>query len=77
MKNRGRSTITFSLVHKDSGKLYITKTVGAGKSLDWNNLDSFPQGLRSGDYEIQWRAGGDIVHVSAWGAPSRYPSKIE
>ncbi|MFM9282062.1 hypothetical protein ACI1P2_29080, partial [Paenibacillus sp. p-8] len=60
VKNRGRSTITFSLVHKDSGKLYITKTVGAGKSLQWNNLDSFSQGLRSGNYEMQWRAGGDI-----------------
>lgn len=77
VKNRGRSTITFSLVHKDSGKLYITKTVGAGKSLDWNNLGSFSQGLRSGNYEIQWRAGGDIVHVSARAVSGRYPSDIE
>ncbi|WP_068497714.1 hypothetical protein [Paenibacillus kribbensis] len=67
VKNRGNSTITFSLVHKDSGKLYITKTVGAGKELPWNSLDSFSQGLRSGNYEIQWRAGGNIVNVTAWG----------
>ncbi|WP_068497712.1 hypothetical protein [Paenibacillus kribbensis] len=67
VKNRGNSTITFSLVHKDSGKLYITKTVGAGKELSWNSLDSFSQGLRSGNYEIQWRAGGNIVNVTAWG----------
>ncbi|EHS54967.1 hypothetical protein P4H71_20490 [Paenibacillus kribbensis] len=67
VKNRGNSTITFSLVHKDSGKLYITKTVGAGKELSWNSLDSFSQGLRSGNYEMQWRAGGNIVNVTAWG----------
>ncbi|ASR45351.1 hypothetical protein B4V02_00815 [Paenibacillus kribbensis] len=67
VKNRGNSTITFSLVHTDSGKQYITKTVGAGKELPWSSLDSFSQGLRSGNYEIQWRAGGDVVHVTAWG----------
>ncbi|MGW9529697.1 hypothetical protein ACWHAM_18470 [Paenibacillus terrae] len=66
-KNKGSSTITFSLVHTDSGKLYITKTIGAHRDLEWSSLNSFSQGLRSGNYEIQWRAGGDIVHVSAWG----------
>ncbi|MGM1022309.1 MAG: hypothetical protein ACQEXV_17635 [Bacillota bacterium] len=76
VKNRGSQTITFSLVHKDSGKLYISKTVGAGRELSWNSLDSFSQGLRSGDYEIQWRAGGDIVKVTTWGVSGQYPSDI-
>ncbi|MGQ3481253.1 hypothetical protein [Paenibacillus sp. TY11] len=67
VKNTGDSTITFSLVHTDSRKLYITKTIGAHSSLNWDSLDSFSQGLRSGNYEIQWRADGDIVHVTTWG----------
>ncbi|MFK4343100.1 MULTISPECIES: hypothetical protein [unclassified Paenibacillus] len=76
VKNRGSQTITFSLVHKDSGKLYISKTVGAGRELSWNSLDSFSQGLRSGDYEIQWRAGGDVVKVTTWGVSGQYPTDI-
>jgi hypothetical protein len=66
-KNRGGSTITFSLVHTDSGKQYIVKTIGAHKKLFWDSVNSFSQGLRSGNYEIQWRANGDIVHVTTWG----------
>ncbi|WP_256703295.1 hypothetical protein [Paenibacillus peoriae] len=66
-KNRGSSTITFSLVHTDSGKQYIVKTIGAHKKLLWESVNSFSQGLRSENYEIQWRANGDIVHVTTWG----------
>jgi len=76
-KNTGNSTITFSLVHTDSNKLYITKTIGAHSSLNWDSLASFSSGLRSGNYEIQWRAGGDIVHVSAYGVSGQYPSDIQ
>jgi len=75
--NTGNSTITFSLVHTDSGKQYIVKTIGAHSSLTWDSLNSFSQGLRSGNYEIQWRAGGDIVHGSAYGVSGQYPSDIE
>ncbi|KJD47431.1 hypothetical protein [Paenibacillus terrae] len=76
VKNKGNSTITFSLVHTDSGKQYITKRVGAGGELSWKSLDSFSQGLRSGNYEIQWRAGGDVVRVSTWGVSGQYPKDI-
>ncbi|MCP3795658.1 hypothetical protein [Paenibacillus sp. CH40] len=76
-KNTGDSTITFSVVHTDSNKLYVTKTIGAHSSLNWDSLNSFSSGLRSGNYEIQWRAGGDIVHVSAYGVSGQYPSDIQ
>ncbi|WP_274484426.1 hypothetical protein [Paenibacillus polymyxa] len=75
-KNRGDSTITFSLVHTDSGKQYIVKTIGAHKKLLWDSVNSFSQGLRSGNYEIQWRAGGDIVHVTAWGVSGTDSAKV-
>ncbi|SEK04646.1 hypothetical protein [Paenibacillus polymyxa] len=75
-KNRGDSTITFSLVHTDSGKQYIVKTIGAHKKLLWDSVNSFPQGLRSGNYEIQWRANGDIVHVTAWGVSGTNSAKV-
>ncbi len=45
---------------------YIVKTIGAHKKLLWDSVNSFSQGLRSGNYEIQWRANGDIVHVTTW-----------
>ncbi|KJD42661.1 hypothetical protein [Paenibacillus terrae] len=75
-KNRGDSTITFSLVHTDSRKQYIVKTIGAHKKLLWDSVSSFSQGLRSGNYEIQWRAGGDIVHVTAWGVSGTDSAKV-
>ncbi|WP_258013897.1 hypothetical protein [Paenibacillus polymyxa] len=75
-KNTGGSTITFSLVHTDSGKQYIVKTIGAHKKLLWDSVNSFSQGLRSGNYEIQWRAGGDIVHVTAWGVSGTDSAKV-
>ncbi|KAF6582748.1 hypothetical protein [Paenibacillus sp. EKM211P] len=76
VKNTGDSTMTFSLVHTDSNKQYIVKTVGAHKSLTWDSVNSFSQGLRSGNYEIQWRAGGDIVHVTAWGVSGTDSAKV-
>jgi hypothetical protein len=77
VKNTGDSTMTFSLVHTDSNKQYIVKTVGAHSGLTWDSTNSFSQGLRSGNYEIQWRAGGDIVHGSASGVSGQYPSDID
>ncbi|QNR65295.1 hypothetical protein IAQ67_15445 [Paenibacillus peoriae] len=75
-KNTSDSTITFSLVHTDSGKQYIVKTIGAHKKLLWDSVNSFSLGLRSGNYEIQWRANGDIVHVTTWGVSETDSAKV-
>ncbi|AOK88504.1 hypothetical protein [Paenibacillus polymyxa] len=76
VKNTGTSTITWSLVHKDSGRQYITKTVGKRDTLPWDSLNSFPNGMPSGKYEVQFRANGDRVEGEAWAITGQYPSDI-
>jgi len=74
--NTGSSTITFSLQHISTGKVFITKTVGSGNSLDWYSDLSFPNGIYSGDYVIQFRAGGDLMNGKAYGITGQQISDI-
>ncbi|ALP36310.1 hypothetical protein ASL14_09150 [Paenibacillus sp. IHB B 3084] len=76
VKNNTNATLTFTLKHVDSGKDYFTKYVGAGDTFNWYSTDGFSSGLRSGNYEIQWRAGGAYVDASAWAISATNPDEL-
>ncbi|WP_068497721.1 hypothetical protein [Paenibacillus kribbensis] len=76
VKNNTKATLTFTLKHVDSGKDYFTKYVGAGDTFNWYSTDGFSSGLRSGNYEIQWRAGGAYVDASAWAISATNPDEL-
>ncbi|MGG4219979.1 hypothetical protein ABEW32_17345 [Paenibacillus jamilae] len=74
VRNEGTSNLTWSL--QGNGKEYIYKTVGKGDTLTWTSLSSFPNGMPSGEYVIQFRAGGNKVEGEAWDTTGQYPSDI-
>ncbi|KOS04209.1 hypothetical protein [Paenibacillus polymyxa] len=76
VRNNTKATLTFTLKHVDSGKDYFTKYVGAGDTFNWYSTDGFSSGLRSGKYEIQWRAGGAYVDASAWAISATNPDEL-
>ncbi|QDY86237.1 hypothetical protein FQU75_24555 [Paenibacillus polymyxa] len=75
VRNEGTSNLTWSL--QGNGREYLIKTVGKGKTLTWTSLNSFPNGMPSGDYIIQFRAGGNKVEGEAWGTTGKHPSDIK
>ncbi|MDN4107275.1 hypothetical protein [Paenibacillus polymyxa] len=74
VKNTGSNTISWSL--QGNGREYLNKTVGKGDTLTWTSLNSYPNGMPSGEYVIQFRAGGNRVEGEAWGTTGQYPSDI-
>ncbi|QYK66139.1 hypothetical protein [Paenibacillus sp. S02] len=76
VRNNTKATLIFTLKHVDSGKDYFTKYVGAGDTFNWYSTDGFSSGLRSGKYEIQWRAGGAYVDASAWAISATNPDEL-
>ncbi|TKH44715.1 hypothetical protein C1I60_09650 [Paenibacillus terrae] len=74
VKNEGTSNLTWSL--QGNGREYIYKTVGKGDTLTWTSLNSFPNGMPSGEYVIQFRANGNKVEGEAWGTTGQHPSDI-
>ncbi|WP_149095697.1 hypothetical protein [Paenibacillus terrae] len=74
VKNEGTSNLTWSL--QGNGREYIYKTVGKGDTLTWTSVNSFPNGMPSGEYVIQFRANGNKAEGEAWGTTGQYPSDI-
>ncbi|OAX47034.1 hypothetical protein [Paenibacillus sp. AD87] len=74
IKNNSRHEINISLTHIDTSKVYFARTIDAGKSMDWINInEGFTQGMRTGDYLLQWSGGGYNVDGEVWGAASSDP----
>lgn len=68
MKNYRNNSVTVNLTHLDSGLVYFTKTIPAGGSLDWRNFDEgYPQGMRGGNYVLQWIGGSYNVDGETFG----------
>ncbi|MGG1615842.1 hypothetical protein ACIFQM_12580 [Paenibacillus sp. NRS-1782] len=74
VRNTGTSNLTWSL--QGNGKEYVYKTVGKGDTLTWTSLSSFPNGMPSGEYVIQFRANGNEVRGEAWGTTGQYTGDI-
>ncbi|WP_106766390.1 hypothetical protein [Paenibacillus faecalis] len=67
IKNTGTSTITATMEHTDSKKIYFSKSIAPGSSLDWRSFTDTPQGVKGGQYVITYRAGGKNMSSQAWG----------
>lgn len=68
MENYSSKSVTVNLTHLDSGLVYFTKTIPAGGSLDWRNFDEgYSQGMRGGNYVLQWIGGSYNVNGETFG----------
>ncbi|MGZ0039437.1 hypothetical protein [Paenibacillus ottowii] len=76
VKNSTKATLTFTLKHVNSGDYLFTKYVGGGETFNWYSMDSFSNGMRAGDYEIQWHASGAYVDASAWAVSANSPDEL-
>ncbi|MGG4219752.1 hypothetical protein ABEW32_16205 [Paenibacillus jamilae] len=74
VQNRGKSDLTWSL--QSNGKEYVYKTVGKGDTLTWTSVNSFPNGMPSGKYIVQFRANGNEVRGDAWGTTGQFTGDI-
>ncbi|WP_053781492.1 hypothetical protein [Paenibacillus xylanivorans] len=74
MKNNSRHEVNVSLTHLDTNKVYFARTIAAGESLDWINInEGFTQGMHTGGYLLQWSGGGYNVDGEVWGAAGSDP----
>ncbi|MEJ3719970.1 hypothetical protein WGM54_18440 [Paenibacillus polymyxa] len=75
LKNHSDHPVKVSLTHSGSNKLYIESLVIAPHdTVAWNSNDQgFSDGLRSGDYILQWRGGDYKVDGETWGVAGSKP----
>ncbi|MDN4106108.1 hypothetical protein [Paenibacillus polymyxa] len=75
LKNHSDHPVKVSLTHSGSNKLYIESLVIAPRdTVAWNSNDQgFSDGLRSGDYILQWRGGDYKVDGETWGVAGSKP----
>nr|WP_145164527.1 hypothetical protein [Paenibacillus terrae] len=68
VKNTGSSTISVSVQHRETGRIYLATTIAPGAApLDWRSFTDTPQGVYSGDYVVTYRADGNILSGDALG----------
>ncbi|WP_440114359.1 hypothetical protein [Paenibacillus sp. QZ-Y1] len=68
MKNYSTQSVTVSLTHKYTGLLYFSREIPGKESLTWKNLENgYEQGIRGGDYMLQWSGGGSNVNGQFFG----------
>ncbi|MGQ3480168.1 hypothetical protein [Paenibacillus sp. TY11] len=78
MKNHSDHPVKVSLTHSGSNKLYINGLVIAPHdTVTWNSNDQgFSDGLRSGDYILQWRGSDYKVDGETWGVAGSQPENL-
>ncbi|MEK4732395.1 hypothetical protein [Paenibacillus sp. FSL L8-0641] len=78
MKNHSDHPVKVSLTHSGSNKLYIEGLVIAPHdTVTWKSTDQgFSDGLRSGDYILQWRGSDYKVNGETWGGADSQPGNL-
>lgn len=79
-KNYSSSAVTVSLTHLNSpgGYKYWSKSIPAGGTLDWRSYDAgITQGMRSGNYTLQWSGGTVKVNGEVWGLCASDPKDFK
>ncbi|MDP1511325.1 hypothetical protein L8C07_09495 [Paenibacillus sp. CMAA1739] len=78
MKNHSDHPVKVSLTHDRSNKLYIDALVIAPHdTVIWKSTDKgFSDGMRSGDYTLQWRGSDYKVNGETWGVADSQPGDI-
>ncbi|WP_419538217.1 hypothetical protein [Paenibacillus polymyxa] len=78
MKNHSDHPVRVSLTHSGLNKLYIEALVIAPHdTVTWKSTDQgFSDGLRSGDYILQWRGSDYKVDGETWGVADSQPGNL-
>ncbi|MMZ42984.1 hypothetical protein D1872_45200 [compost metagenome] len=78
MKNHSDHPVKVSLTHSGSNKIYIKGLVIAPHdTVAWKSTDQgFSEGLRSGDYILQWRGSDYKVDGETWGVADSQPGNL-
>lgn len=71
--NKSKLIITFSLVNNETGKEILVDQVKPNKIWTWNSSTTYPKGLDSGKYTIQYRSNGNNMNGIAYGQLSSTP----
>ncbi|GAC40758.1 hypothetical protein [Paenibacillus popilliae] len=68
LKNLSKYPVNVNLQHIDTNKVYFATTIDAKSSLTWKNWEEgFAQGMRTGNYYIQWSGGEHNVNGKVFG----------
>lgn len=63
MNNHSSHSVFVSLTHNSTGKVYFSQEIAGKENFTWKNFEQgFEQGVRGGDYTLQWSAGGSKVN---------------
>ncbi|MGN8229847.1 hypothetical protein [Paenibacillus polymyxa] len=78
MKNHSNHPVKVSLTHNGSNKLYIEALVIAPHdTVIWKSTDEgITNGLRSGNYTLQWRGSDYKVNGETWGIADSQPGNL-
>ncbi|MEE4580536.1 hypothetical protein [Paenibacillus polymyxa] len=78
LKNHSDHPVKVSLTHSGSNKLYIDGLViDPHETVTWKSTDQgFSEGLRSGDYILQWRGSDYKVDGETWGVAGSQPENL-
>ncbi|MEC0182885.1 hypothetical protein P4H61_15485 [Paenibacillus peoriae] len=78
MKNHSDHPVRVSLTHDSSNKLYIDALViTPHDTVTWKSTDEgITNGMRSGDYTLQWRGSEYKVNGETWGVADSQPGNL-
>ncbi|MDQ0173793.1 hypothetical protein [Paenibacillus tundrae] len=63
MNNHSSHSVFVSLTHNSTGKVYFSQEITGKDDFTWKSFEQgFEQGVRGGDYTLQWSAGGSKVN---------------
>lgn len=76
IRNYANAPVDFTLQHNESGKVYVDgQTIRKNTETIWRSTDvGLTDGLRSGQYTIQFRGASNKVNVELWGVAGSLPS---
>lgn len=78
LKNYSNHTVTVSLTHNNSGRLYFSEDIVGKSSYTWRNTEhGFEQGMIAGEYTLQWSGGGNPVNGEYFGKTGSSASDIK
>ncbi|WP_225999314.1 hypothetical protein [Paenibacillus sp. BJ-4] len=78
MKNHSDHSVRVSLTHDRSNKVYFDGVVIAPHdTVTWKSTDEgITNGMRSGDYTLQWRGSEYKVNGETWGVANSKPENL-
>lgn len=61
--NVGKGAVTVTVQHVSTDLEYVAVTIAPGAEYTWRSTTNYPQGMRSGDYTVQFHSSTAAVSV--------------